>query len=112
MALDAQACSVRRRRRSVDRLDVCTERIALVLRPDSVFAIARHLGKPAAAWTGNHAAILYRLLVRDQEFYFSSKYPPASATATQSEPRGRFGTKRHLTHPYTDLVSARGRQTR
>jgi hypothetical protein len=44
MALDAQACAVRRCRRSVDRLDVCTERIALVLGPDSVLAIARYVG--------------------------------------------------------------------
>jgi hypothetical protein len=40
----------------VDRLDVCTERIALVLGPDSVLAIARYVRKPAAAWTGDHAA--------------------------------------------------------
>ena len=40
----------------MDRLDVCTERIALVLGPDSVLAIARYVGKPAAAWTGDHAA--------------------------------------------------------
>jgi hypothetical protein len=57
MALDAKACAVRRCRRSVDRLDVCTERIALVLGPDSVLAIARYVRKPAAAWTGDHAAI-------------------------------------------------------
>jgi hypothetical protein len=44
----------------VDRLDVCTERIALVLGPDSVLAIARYVGKPAAAWTGDHAANFYR----------------------------------------------------
>ena len=44
----------------MDRLDVCTERIALVLRPDSVLAIARYVGKPAAAWTGDHAANFYR----------------------------------------------------
>jgi hypothetical protein len=60
MALDAKACAVRRCRRSVDRLDACTERIALVLGPDSVLAIARHVGKPAAAWTGDHAATFYR----------------------------------------------------
>ena len=44
----------------MDRLDVCTERIALVLGPDSVLAISRDLGKPAAAWTGDHAANFYR----------------------------------------------------
>lgn len=44
----------------MDRLDVCTERIALVLGPDSVLAIARYVGKPAAAWTGDHAANFYR----------------------------------------------------
>src|SRR5947208_16858870 len=60
MALDAQARAVRRCRRSVDRLDLCTERIALVLGPDSVLAIARYVGKPAAAWTGDHAANFYR----------------------------------------------------
>ena len=60
MALDAQARAVRRCRGSVDRLDVCTERIALVLGPDSVLAIARYVGKPAAAWTGDHAANFYR----------------------------------------------------
>jgi hypothetical protein len=60
MALDAQACAVRSCRRSVDRLDVCTERIALVLGPDSVLAIARYVGKPPAAWTGDHAANFYR----------------------------------------------------
>src|SRR5204863_7427706 len=60
MALDAQARAVRRCRGSVDRLDVCTERIPLVLGPDSVLAIARYVGKPAAAWTGDHAANFYR----------------------------------------------------
>src|SRR5437763_4992554 len=60
MALDAQACAIRRCRGSVDKLDVCTERIALVLGPDSVLAIARYVGKPAAAWTGDHAANFYR----------------------------------------------------
>ncbi len=44
----------------MDRLDVCTERIALVLGPDSVLAIARYVGKPPAAWTGDHAANFYR----------------------------------------------------
>jgi hypothetical protein len=44
----------------VDRLGVCTERIALVLGPHSVLAIARYVGKPAAAWTGDHAANFYR----------------------------------------------------
>jgi hypothetical protein len=56
MPLDAQACAVRRCRRSVDRLDVCTERIALVLGPDGLLAVARYFGKPTAAWTGDHAA--------------------------------------------------------
>ena len=41
----------------MDRLDVCTERIALVLGPDSVLAIARYVRKPAAAWTGDHALV-------------------------------------------------------
>lgn len=40
----------------MDTLDVCTRRIALVLGPDSVLAIARYVGKPAAAWTGDQAA--------------------------------------------------------
>lgn len=44
----------------MDRLDVCTERVALVLGPDSVLSIARYVGKPAAAWTGDHAANFYR----------------------------------------------------
>jgi hypothetical protein len=44
----------------VDRLDICRERIALVLGPDSVLAIVRYVGKPAAAWTGDHAANFYR----------------------------------------------------
>jgi len=44
----------------VDRLDVCTERVALVLGPDSVLAIARYVGEPAAAWTGDHPANFYR----------------------------------------------------
>ena len=44
----------------MDRLDVCTERIALVLGPDSVLAIAWYLSKPPAAWTGDHAANFYR----------------------------------------------------
>jgi hypothetical protein len=60
MALDAQACAVRRYRRSVDGLDVCAERIAPVLGPDSILSIARHVGKPAAAWTGDHADDFYR----------------------------------------------------
>jgi hypothetical protein len=60
MALDAQACAVRRCRSSLYRLDVCAERIALMLGPDGVLAIARYVGKPAAAWTGDHAANFYR----------------------------------------------------
>lgn len=44
----------------MDRLDVGAERIALMLGPDSVLAIARYVGKPAAAWTGDHAAHFYR----------------------------------------------------
>src|SRR5690349_18797377 len=60
MALDAEARAVRRCRRSVHRFDVCTERIALMLRPDRLLAITRHVGEPAAAWTGDHAANLYR----------------------------------------------------
>ena len=44
----------------MDRLDVGAERIALMLGPDSVLAIARYVGKPAAAWTGDHAANFYR----------------------------------------------------
>jgi hypothetical protein len=60
MALDAQARAVGRCRGSVDRLDVCTERIALVLGPDSALAIARYVGKPAAAWAGDHVASFYR----------------------------------------------------
>src|SRR3954463_14463481 len=55
MALDAQARAVRRCGRSVDGLDVRTERVALVLGPDGFLAIPRYLGKPAAAWTGDHA---------------------------------------------------------
>jgi hypothetical protein len=55
MTLDAQSCAVRRWRRGVDGLDVCTKRIALVLGPDSVLAIARDVGKPAAAWANDHA---------------------------------------------------------
>ena len=46
----------------MDRLDVCTERIALVLGPDSVLAIARYVRKPAAPWTGDHAASFYRTI--------------------------------------------------
>ena len=40
----------------MDRLDVCTERIALVLRPDGLLAVPRYFGKPTAAWTGDHPA--------------------------------------------------------
>jgi hypothetical protein len=31
-----------------------------MLGPDGVLAIARYVGKPAAAWTGDHAANFYR----------------------------------------------------
>jgi hypothetical protein len=51
----------------VDRLDVCTERIALVLGPDSVLAIARYVRKPAAAWTGDHAASFYRTIFGESD---------------------------------------------
>ena len=64
MALDAQACAVWRCRGSVDGFDVCAERVALVLGPDSVLAVARDVGQPAAAWTGDHAASFYRTELR------------------------------------------------
>jgi hypothetical protein len=56
MALDAQTCAERRCGRSADGLDLGTERIALVLRPDRVLAVARNVSEPAAAGTGDHAA--------------------------------------------------------
>ena len=52
----------------MDRLDVCAERIALVLGPDGFLAIARYVGKPAATWAGDHAANLLPRSYRGYHF--------------------------------------------
>jgi predicted nucleic acid-binding protein len=56
MAVDAKTCAVRRCGRRADGLYVRTERIALMLRPNRVLAVARNVREPATARAGDHVA--------------------------------------------------------
>jgi hypothetical protein len=79
MALDAQACAIRRDRSSTHRLGPRTERIALVLGPHSALAIDRDVRKPAAAWTRDHPEFLPNLLRRASDRYANGM--PAGMTS-------------------------------